>query len=193
MVALILLGGTWLIRHFPGKGEPPLAVLTKNELHAYENLQRIMRAQEAYYHKSAALFGTHRYAAFITHLWVAVGPSGQPVDMDLIPEKLAVAIGPSKSKDGYYFIDVRQRAALSGKALETIDYDKQWTVAAMPRQAGRTGNLVFMADQTGAIFAKPVQMFSSRYPLDPPADGWTAMPTPSDLKNYQLDSRLTKP
>jgi hypothetical protein len=105
--------------------------------------------------------------------------------MDLIPEKLAVAIGPSKSKDGYYFIEVSQRSALSGKVFESINYENQWTVAAMPQQAGRTGNPVFMADQTGSIFAKSVQLFSSRYPLDPYAEGWTAMPTPSDLKSYQ--------
>jgi hypothetical protein len=185
MVAFILLGGTWWIRQFPGKGEPHQAVIKKNERHAYKNLQRIVKAQQTYFHKSAILFGTHRYAAFLTHLWVAVDPSGQPVAMDLIPEKLAVAIGPSKSKDGYYFIDVRQRSALSGKVSESINYENQWTVAAMPQQAGRTGNLVFMADQTGSIYAKSVQMFSSRYPLDPYTEGWTAMPTPSDLKSYQ--------
>jgi hypothetical protein len=185
LVAFVLLAATWWWAKRPGDHTPSLARLCQNEMRAFDHLERIVDAQRVYFDKSQSLFGEHRYAAFITHLWTAVDPAGKPVRIDLIPEHLAVAIGTTKATSGYYFVDVRERVELPRRDFQPIDYQRQWTVAAIPQQTGRTGSLVFMVDQTAAIFARPVSTFSSLYPMDPAADGWVRLPGREALSRLQ--------
>ena len=185
LAGYLLATGVWWGGQWPGAGEPSLTTLRKNERQTFDNLQLIARAQKRYFAKSEALFGEARYAAFITHLWRAVDPSGEPVPLDLIPEELAVAVGTTKATHGYYYVDVRERVKLPQRDFQTIDYQHQWTVAAIPQQAGGTGSLVFMVDQTPAIFARPVNTFSSLYALDPVADGWTELANLEALSGLQ--------
>lgn len=183
-VFLVLAAGWWW-KMSPSTDHPSVASIRRNEARAYDHLQRIISAQRAYYRKSEAIFGERRYAAFVTHLWVAVDPAGGQVPLDLIPERLAVAVGTTKATGGYYFLDVRERVKLPQRDFQPVDYRREWLVAAIPQLANRTGSLIFMADQTGAVFARPVATFSSLYPFDPAADGWTAIPTADALSGYQ--------
>ena len=172
MTAFVLLAAVLWLKHLPGDDKETPARMEKNETRALENLKTIFDAQEKYRALCHDINGKTEYAAFVTHLWVAVEPSGAPVKLDLIAEKLAVAIGPTKALDGYYYVDVRQRYELPGKKMHSVDYQTQWAVAAIPRQAGRTGDRVFLADQSGRICARPVNEFTSLYPLEPEKDGW---------------------
>lgn len=185
LAGFIALGGLWWWGQRPKDPTPSLARLRRNEIQTFDNLRRIAQAQEIYFDDSKAIFGEARFAAFVTHLWTAVDPEGKPIRLNLIPEHLAVAVGTTKATDGYYFVDVRERVALPSKAVRPIDYRRQWTVAAIPQQAGKTGDLVFMVDQSGRIFARPMRTFSSIYALDPASDGWTALPTPRALSRLQ--------
>jgi hypothetical protein len=185
LVAFVIVTGLLWFQHGPGDDRVTTRALQRNELRTYENLKHIGRAQDQYRTRSAELSGKTEFAGFVTHLWTAVDRSGNPVELDLINEDLALAIGPTKSHHGYYFVDVRKRFTHSDRTMRPLDYRTQWAIAAIPRQAGRTGNLVFLADETGAVFAKPMREFSSRYPLDPPADGWQGLPTTADLAAYQ--------
>ncbi len=185
LAAFIGLIAPWWWAHRPTDDTPSLATLQRNEMQAVDHLRRIVDAQAVYFDKSRSIFGDARYAAFVTHLWTAVDPSGKPVKLDLIPRHLAVAVGTTKATDGYYFIDVRERVALPSKDARTIDYRREWTVAAIPQQAGRTGNLIFMVDQSKKIFARPVKTFSSLYPMDPAADGWVELPDHAALSRLQ--------
>ncbi len=158
--------------------------LKKNEVAAYENLKRIADAQNAYFQKSRAMFGESSYSTFLTHLWTAVDPSGQPVKLDLIPEKLAVAVGPTKAEQGYYFIDLRERHDLQKNPVK-LNIESAWAVAAVPRLSGQSGSLVYLTDQTGDIFAIPAGKYASRHPLDPAAAGWLFLPSIDALKSGQ--------
>jgi hypothetical protein len=187
MLLFILCCGTWWVRQAPMGNGSSAETIRKNELRAYANLKRIQRAQAQYHYRSAGIFGVTQYAAFVTHLWIAVDPAGAPVKLDLIPEALAVAVGATKSIDGYYFVDVRQRVRLPDREFRTIDYHRQWTVAALPAQAGRTGDRVFMTDQSGDVFAISVKQFRSIYPADPPDAGWIPIPNTARLVDIQAD------
>jgi hypothetical protein len=72
-----------------------------------------------------------------------------------------------------------------------VDLSTQWAVAALPKQPGRTGKLVFLADESGAVFVTPVETFRSRYPLHPGTEGWVAVSTSADLRAYQARLRYT--
>ena len=172
MLIFVFIAAALWLEHMPGEDKATPSLMKKNELRALENLKTIADGQEKYRAHCHEINGKTEYAAFVTHLWVSVEPSGAPVKLDLIAEKLAVAIGPTKALDGYYYVDVRQRYELPGKNMRSVDYRTQWAVAAIPRQAGRTGGRVFLADQSGRIFAKPVNEFTSLYPLEPEEDGW---------------------
>jgi hypothetical protein len=185
LVAFILVTGMLWYLHRPGDNNVTAQALQRNELRTYENLKRIGRAQDQYRTRSSKLNGKTEFAGFVTHLWTAVDSSGNPVPLDLINKELALAIGPTKSHHGYYFIDVRQRLKHADRKMRSLDYRSRWAIAAIPRQAGRTGSLVFLADETGAVFAKPMREFSSQYPLDPAADGWQPLPTAAALVAYQ--------
>nr|WP_319394720.1 hypothetical protein [uncultured Desulfobacter sp.] len=162
-----------------------LSRMRKNEMAAYDHLKEIFTAQDVYYEKSPEIVGRNLYAVFLTHLWKAVDLEGRPVNLNLIPESLAVAVGTTKIVDGYYFIDVRQRRIPGKQAPVTIDYTKAWTVAAIPQKPGQSGSFVLMIDQTGALSAIPVDKYASRYPLHPETGGWTLLPTKETLAELQ--------
>ncbi len=162
-----------------------LSRMRKNEMAAYDHLKEIFTAQNAYYEKSREIVGRKLYAVFLTHLWKAVDRGGRPVNLNLIPESLAVAVGTTKIVDGYYFIDVRQRRISGKQAPVTIDYTKAWTVAAIPQKPGQSGSFVLMIDQTRALSAIPVDKYASRYPVHPEKGGWTLLTTKEDLAVLQ--------
>lgn len=183
-VMVLFIGFTLrlLILNLSDPPELSLKQIRKNETIAYENLERIIHAQEAYFSKSRDLFGKSSYAAFLTHLWTGVDLSGNPVKLDLIPEKLAVAVGPTKAEHGYYFVDLRER---HDSQKNPVKIKTSWAIAAIPRLSGRTGRLVFLTDGTKDIFAIPAETYASRHPLDPVGAGWTLLPTIDDLKTWQ--------
>jgi hypothetical protein len=185
MAVFVTLAAVWWWQQMSGGGTSSLGRLHRNELLAFESLREIMSAQEEYYQESAGIFGDHRYAAFVTHLWIAVDPEGKQVAMDLIPRRLAVAVGETKASSGYYFVDVRERVAFPDRDVHTTDYGRQWVVAGLPEAAGRTGTLIFMADQTGTVFAHPAATFSSIYPMDPAENGWMPLADRDALRAYQ--------
>jgi hypothetical protein len=177
--------------HRPGDERITLAAVQKNERRAYDHLSHIGEAQREYRRLSEDFLGRKTYAAFVTHLWTAVDKSGTPVKLELIPKKVALAVGSTKAVDGYYFIDIRQRSAGQGKTERTVDLNTQWCVAALPKHSGRTGNLVFLSDQSGGVFGIPMGAFRSRYPLRPESEGWASLPAATDLKAYQARLKYT--
>jgi hypothetical protein len=192
LAGFIVLALPWWWGQRPQDHSLSPARLRHNELRAFDNLRRVAEAQPIYFEKSKSLFGQARYAAFVTHLWTAVNPRGKAVRLDLIPMHLAVAVGTTKAIDGYYFVDIRERVARQANKVHIVDYRREWLVAGLPQQAGLTGNLVFMVDQSQRIFARPSRTFSSIYPLDPEADGWSLISTSEDLKAFQKNAQSSE-
>ena len=191
LAGFVIAGTRFLGMNLSGGTSISLEKLENNEVRAYEHLKQIRPAQEAYLGKSPALTGQASYAIFLTHLWTAVDSSGRPVKLDLIPESLAIAIGPSKAIDGYYFLDVRKRHDHKTRQPRKVDYGSSWAIAAIPRLSGQTGRLVFLIDKTGDIFAVPAKHYSSRFPLDPERAGWIPLPTLTELNAWQAESKAS--
>ena len=187
MTAFIFLALWFWIDHFPINPSVSLKQMQQNESAAFEALNRMISAQNTYRDQSLKFSDKASYAAFLNHLWIAVDPQGNPVRHNLIPEKLGVAVGPSKAVNGYYFLDVRQRHDAATVTTETIDYQKGWAIAAIPQMAGRTGSVVMIADQSGSIYGIPADNYSSRFPIAPAKAGWAKLKNAKDLAVFHDD------
>jgi len=85
--------------------------IQENEFRAYKNLQLISDAQKKY-RELALDKGTEKtYASYFVHLWTSVDKNNDPIPINLIPKKLAFAMGPSRAINGYYFIDLQARVS----------------------------------------------------------------------------------
>ena len=175
--AFLCMTGCWLV--MAGWISTPETVSLEKTL---KRMQTISQAQERYYVKSTSVFGQKQYAAFLPHLWITPDLNGKPVHMNLIPKKMALAMGRDTTLDGYYFEDVHQRY-LDGRGMENESH-MQWTVAAIPAEMPRTGFIIFLADESGKVFTKSVTIRPDRFPLFPEKDGWQVIENPEDLKHY---------
>lgn len=136
----------------------------------YENLQTISTAQHQYYDKSAAILGQSQYAQFLAHLWITPDHQGNQIQLDLIPRRLALAMGRKKTLNGYYFKDVHFR--IDGNRMKRIDYSRHWAIAALPIHYRKNGTEVFLADDSGRIYLKKFTKTPDGYPLNPSENGW---------------------
>lgn len=146
--------------------------IRKNEVLAWTRLQEIRAAQEAYHQQTPAPGIPRQYTLFFAHLWTSVDWDGRPVPMNLISKRLASALGPARSLDGYYYIDIHERTRPGSRRKIRIDYDREWAVAAAPALNGKTGNRVFLADESGKVYAKVFPTAPTEFPLEPEKSGW---------------------
>lgn len=165
---------------------------TLNELKAFRCLQQIYVAQEIYKLRDWDGDGQKQYAQFFVHLWRSVDQQGRPVEVDLLHEGLALAMGPSRAVDGYYYVNLHSQQTLPSGPLQKMDCLKEWAVAAVPADSQTTGLLSMVIDQRGTVFAKAGAGALTHLPLDPVTDNWTQIGSVPDLKAYQdtLDYRV---
>lgn len=160
---------------------PTRSSMAANERRIVDHLKTIQAAQNRFKDRHPR----GEYARFTAHLWQWVDPRGNPVLLDLVPRRLAMAMGPTKAVDGYYLIEVRSRGGTDGATPSPMDYGRQWAVAAVPATFQKTGRLVFLADQTGRIFATAPPRPPTLYPRDPVAAGWRILDAGEDLLELQ--------
>ncbi|MHC4114145.1 MAG: DUF2950 family protein [Planctomycetota bacterium] len=156
-----------------------------NEIKTFENLQLIVQAQEKYKEADWDADKKKNYAKFLPHLWTSVGIKSEPILINLIPKELAFAAGPSSAVDGYYFINLRSRALSAKGQIRKLDYEKEWAVASEPAESGKTGSLIFIADNSGNIFSKEQIGVPSEFPDEPLSNNWTKIETIEQLKRFQ--------
>jgi hypothetical protein len=90
-----------------------------------------------------------------------------------------------RAVDGYFYVDLRwKQTGRHRKRL--LDWEREWALAALPAKHGRTGRLVMLIDQTGAVFVKD---FNTRrfflYPSHPGEFGWRRLERPAELLQLQ--------
>jgi hypothetical protein len=90
----------------------------------------------------------------------------------------------SKTLKGYYYMDLRKRR-IDIKTRQEFDYTKEWAVAALPGDRGRSGVLTFIVDQTKTIYVTDKMHSQPQYPHSPGGSGWTRIDTLEDLKKFQ--------
>ena len=166
---------------------PELSIddIKSNEVSTFDNLKLIAQAQAKYRERDWDEDGKKTYAGFFVHLWTSINTQSDPVLVELIGKELGFAMGPGESIDGYYFDDLRSRGLEATGRQRELDYAKEWAVVGLPAAYGKTGCLMFMADNSGRIFARDTRDVPQRYPHDPLLDGWTEIGTVEHLKNLQ--------
>jgi hypothetical protein len=167
---------------------PTLEDCRRNQIRTFQNLQAISRAQQAYLKLSREKLGTAGHAHFIAHLWIAVDDRGNRFPLDLIPRHLALAMGPSKAVAGYYFLDIHERFRFGDDRPRRIDYEREWALRAVPKDWRKSGDLVFLADESGKIFARWLRQQPVRFPSQPEQSGWIHLPSVDALKRFQQNS-----
>jgi hypothetical protein len=188
LTALITIGFIWAIYQLAGFSleKKPLTgeEMRVNEIEAYQNLKSIADAQRKYIKKDWDSDGKKAYAMFYVHLWRSVSLESEPIRVNLVTRELAFAMEATRPHKGYYYMDLRKRR-IDIKTSKEFDYTKEWAVAALPGQRGRTGVLTFMVDQTQAIYVTVKRHGQPEYPHDPGGSGWTRIDSAAELKEFQ--------
>ncbi len=166
--------------------------LQANEVQAFKNLQLIAQAQQKYKKKDWDRDGKKNYADFFIHLWKSVDANGEPIPVELIPKKLAFATGHGRTIHGYYFRDLHDRSLPVKEQARKLDYEKEWAIFGAPARYAATGFIMFLADNSGRIFAKNQRAILSDYPYDPISDGWSEIKGVKQLANLQKMAYTTK-
>jgi hypothetical protein len=186
---IVTLGFIWAAAQWLNRYNWPRQLDIKdmraNEIKAFKNLQLIVRAQEKYKKTDWDADKKKPYAKFLPHLWTSFSTQSDPILINLIPKGLALAAGPSSAIDGYYFINLRSRALPAGGQIRKLDYEKEWAAVAAPAENGKTGSLIFIADNSGNIFSKEQIIIPSGFPDEPLSNNWTKIKTIEQLKGFQ--------
>jgi hypothetical protein len=177
-LGLLCAGGWYAASALFQNGIPGQDNRVSNEIRALEHLKQVQSAQHAFRDRHPR----GEYARFVAHLWQWVDPRGTPVRLNLIPRRLAMAMGATMAVDGYYFVDIRRRTRAGQTGEHVIDYARRWAIAALPANFGQSGRIVFLADQTGRLYATVPPRPPTHYPDDPVEAGWIVVETANDLK-----------
>jgi hypothetical protein len=180
-VGFVGIGGWQAYTALTGDGSWTPSARAANERRAIDHLKRIVLAQQAFQKKHPR----GEYARFTAHLWQWVDPHGNPARLDLVSRRLAMAMGPTQAVDGYYFVEVRSRSGMDRISTSPIDYRRQWAVAALPASFGKSGRIVFLADQTDQIYALAPPRPPTVYPEDPVKGNWIVVDDPDALSTLQ--------
>jgi hypothetical protein len=156
-----------------------------NEQHAFLNLQTIANAQKKYKETDWDGDGKKVFSKFFIHLWTSVSPSSDPIAVNLIPRKIAFATEESRAIDGYYFADLHDLDLPEERGKQSLNYESQWAVLALPTDHGQTGILNFLADSSGSIFVNPAKYIPMLYPEVPASKGWLKIESIQQLQEFQ--------
>jgi hypothetical protein len=170
-IALLWAGWQWLHRY-----DWPRPVTDKerhaNSIKAFKNLHLIHAAQDKYIQTDWDNDGQKVYSRYMAHLWTTLTQESDPILIELIPKKLAFAMGAGRALEGYYYKDLPQRTLDAQGNTRKNDYTKEWAVAAIAATDTQTDRRVFLTDNSGKILTKYTNETPKIWPHDPPANGW---------------------
>ena len=177
---MLWFAGNWLsVAGWPkdGKGEST----RENEMEIFKLMGKIAQAQKEYWDRSARILGQNQFAQFLAHLWITPDHQGRPIEMNLVPKRMALAMGRNHTLHGYFFVDVHERHEERSQKPIKLDYSRQWSIAAVPAETPKTGFAVFLADESGKVFVKFVESVPQEYPEKPLRSGWQAVESQEEL------------
>jgi hypothetical protein len=195
-VGFVWAGMQWLNRdHWPP--EPSISQIPRNERRAFERLRTIAGAQQRYREVDRDGDGKTGYARFLVHLWRSVDREGRPVEVNLIPRRLAFAMEDAFALDGYVYRDLYERELASeagpsdggshtNSRSRPLSAETEWSAAALPVTPGKSGSLAFITDNSGKIWANEIRDSSlSVFPHDPGENGWIEILSDRELSEFQ--------
>ncbi len=173
MVTIGLVWGGWQWHH---RYDWPKPITEKdrqaNIIKAFKHLRLICAAQEKYIQKDWDNDGQKVYSRYLAHLWTTLSQESDPILIELIPKKLAFAMGSANALDGYYYKDLPLRALDSKDDTRKNDYTKEWAIAAIAVGDVKTAKRIFLADNNGKILMKDTTETPDIWPHEPLANGW---------------------
>jgi len=190
-LAFVWAGYLWIQRHnFPP--EIPPAMMQSNELLAFRRLGQICEAQKQYILKDRDGEG-QKYAKFLVHLWTSIDQNANPVNVNLLPKKLAFAMRRSYALDGYCYVDIHYKNSKDPTIPRyEIDHKKEFAIAAFPISNKKSGLLSFIVNNTGDIYAKTLesvlpdsQIGLFPFPADLVEDGWKLIRNSNEMREFQ--------
>jgi hypothetical protein len=181
-IGLFWAAGQWLHRY-----DWPRPITDKereaNCVKAFENLQLICAAQEKYKQEDWDEDGQKVYSRYFPHLWTTLNKESDPVLIELIPQKLAFAMGPEGAVNGYFYNDISERALDSIDNTRKNDYTKEWAIVAIDATYGQKAMRVFLADNSGKILMKYTNAPPQIWPQNPLANGWEIITSVDQIKH----------
>ena len=176
MTIMVTIGLAWAGWQWRHRYDWPRPITEKEQeancIKTFKNLKLICAAQEKYIQKDWDGDGKKVYSRYLAHLWTTLSRQSDPILIELIPKKLAFAMGPANDLEGYYYKDLPQRALDSKGNTRKNDYTKEWAIAAINAAYSQTTGRVFLVDNSGKILMKYTIETPEIWPHDPPANGW---------------------
>ena len=169
--ALVWAGQQWKHRYNWSKPDTEKQQVA-NSVIAFKNLQLISAAQEKYKQKDWDKDGQKVYSRYHVHLWSTLDQKNDPLLIELIPKKLAFAMGSKKDVDGYFYKNISRRYLDSKGNTRENDYAKEWAIAAIDKHFFSTSKRVFLADSSGKILIKHTSETPKIWPFEPLDNGW---------------------
>ena len=186
MTIMVTIGLAWAAVQWQHRYDWPRPITDKEQeancIKVFKNLQLICAAQDKYIQKDWDNDGQKVYSRYLAHLWTTLSRQSDPILIELIPKKLAFAMGPANDLEGYYFSDLPERALDSKGNTRKNDYTKEWAIAAIDAAYTQTAGRVFLADNTGKILMKYTTETPEIWPHDPPANGWQVITAIEQIK-----------
>jgi predicted SnoaL-like aldol condensation-catalyzing enzyme len=177
----IFLVFIFLITFFLEPALPSTTEMRRNEENAFIVLNKIKNAQDEYRSKDPDKDGKKAYAPFFTHLWQSISETSENIPVNLISKDLAFAMGSSREREGYYFMDIHFRFDDQGKAVQ-LDPENEWALTGVPARIGLTGKLIFLINQRGIVYAKTGYEAPKVFPFDPRGEGWVVVKEKADVR-----------
>nr|WP_319394736.1 hypothetical protein [uncultured Desulfobacter sp.] len=177
------LGAAGILKDHENTGPTPA-----QSLNAYAHIRQISRAQSLYPDKIKQALGQPQFAQFMAHLWITPDHQGNPVKLDLIPKKIALAMDYNQTLDGFFFVDIHHRFNGRGKKSK-IDLQQEWAVAALPAKMPSSGFPCFLGDESGNIYVKFFTARPVKFPARPLKQGWQTLSTRKELKIFLNERR----
>lgn len=190
MTVMVTIGLAWAGWQWQHRYDWPRPITDKdrqaNSIKAFKNLQLICAAQKNYIQRDWDNDGQKVYSRYLAHLWTTLSQESDPLLIELIPKKLAFAMGSASDLGGYYFSDLPQRALDSKGNTRKNDYSKEWAIAAIGATYGQTvSRRVFLADNSGIILMKNTDETPKIWPHDPPANGWETITSIEQIRRQR--------
>lgn len=189
--AFIWAGYLWIQRNnFPPKLSH--AMMRSNELLAFKRLGQICDAQNQYILKDWDGEGK-KYAKFLVHLWASIDQNANPVNVNLIPKKLAFAMRRPYALDGYCYVDIHYKDSKDPTVTKyEIDHEKEFAIVAFPVSSKEPGLPSFIVNHKGEIYIKTLEsivpdsrmgLFS--HPASFVEDGWKLIRNSDEMREFQ--------
>lgn len=207
LAGLMVIFGVFWVTQWRGSARPSSSVsAAQANIAAFLAIKDISKAQSSYKLYDWDGDGDKEYALFIVHLWRTGRLKKDPIDVNLIPEELAVARVPEFAYQGFLFRNLHSQdmaplnapgTPLAGETpARKLDYGNEWALIADPEFTPKEDDpnqvLQFIAFSDNRIFARPYKAdIIKSIPFEYEKE-WTLLSSIAEIDRLQRKSALSR-